>query len=209
MKRIILLAFSMLALSFVHAQQKEQSFGFSKGNFILGGNISISSSNNETADEKTRSHMFSPGMAYFIKNNIALGVQISHFNEYKRVNKVVDETTGLGFEVFGSYYFLELGKRFKFFVTQGFGFLFGDSGNETFKYDYDGFVAGTSLGINYFITQKLVINLSLSDILHYTSLYYWYSGEGAKDYHVKEFKANFNIFNNFLTTSKFGLIYKL
>ena len=43
MKKILLSALAVFAFSFANAQEETSSFGFSKGDFILEGNIGITS----------------------------------------------------------------------------------------------------------------------------------------------------------------------
>ncbi|HNU59410.1 MAG TPA: hypothetical protein PKI08_05615, partial [Aquaticitalea sp.] len=104
--------------------------------------------------------------------------------------------------VFGRYYFLDLGKRFKTFAEVGVGF-------GTVKYDLadvkEKFVgAGVGLGINYFVKENIAITFNLSDVLSYTSRKWDVDGAEA----VSEFNANINVLNNFFETAQFGLMYK-
>jgi len=206
MKKIILSVFSVFALSFYAQQKKESIFGFSKGDFLVGGNVKINSTNDDMNNEATRSLEFSPVISYFIRNNFALSVGFSYLESSERKeNKIVSKISGSGASISGNYFFLDLGKRFKTFTNIGLGASYGKLGIGEDNYDFSGFNAAAGLGFCYFITEKIILSMALSDILSYQSI----STEIMQSKDISTFHANINIFDNFLTKPQFGLIYKL
>jgi|GEM_PF-867850 len=207
MKKIILSVFSVFALSFYAQQKKESFFGFSKGDFLVGGNVKINSTNDGMNNEIMHHYEFYPMISYFVRNNFALSIEFGYFESSERKeNKIVNEISGSGVSISGSYLFLDLGERFKTFTQIGFGASYGTLGIGEDKYDFSGFNAAAGLGFCYFITEKIILSMALSDILSYQSI----STEKfmqSKD--ISTFHANINIFDNFLTKTQFGLIYKL
>jgi len=207
MRKLILSVFSLFALSCTYAQQKEPNYGFSKRDIVIGGNVKINSTSNDLNNEAIRSLEFSPAISYFIKNNFALGVEFTYSEiSTRKENKIINEISGSGASISGTYFFLDLGKRFKIFTQIGFGASYGTFGIGEDKYDFSGFIAKAGLGFGYFITEKIILSMALSDILSYQSI------NAEKFMQLKDistFNANINIFDNFLTKAQFGLIYKL
>ena len=71
MKKIILTVAAVFALTFANAQdKKESSEGFSKGDLYLSGTANYSSATQGNA--KTSGFTLSPGLGYFLTENIAL-----------------------------------------------------------------------------------------------------------------------------------------
>ena len=101
----------------------------------------------------------------------------------------------------GRYYFLELGQRFKVYGQAKLGF---DSNNDKVadsKSTDIHFNAG--LGINYFLTHSLAINFYLTDV-------FAINNNKVKGAEGSNTTVNFKVneFNNFFTTSAFGLTYR-
>ena len=89
-----------------------------KGNWLLGGNASFSSS--KQGDEKLTSINFSPNAGYFFINNLAGGISFDLSN-YK-VKGSDGSTTDLSIGPFLRYYFLKLAQRAMLFGEGSFGF---------------------------------------------------------------------------------------
>lgn len=222
MKKVLLTAVAVFAFGFANAQEEAKSFGFSKGNIIVEGQISFSS-NKETnsflgvkEDEtKTNEISFSPKAGYFISDKLALGVELNVFSgketttDFTVVPNDVNEVkvNGFGAGVFARYYFLDLGQRFKTYAEAGLGFASAKNVTnsvETSKANGLGF--GIDLGMNYFLTDKVAISFGLADVLSYNSSKTDFVGGGQ----TKEngFDGNLNVFSNFFDTPTFGLTYK-
>lgn len=207
MKKVILSAMAVFALSFANAQEGEPVFGFSKGNIIVEGNIGFNSKNDKNTDVKESSFNFSPKAGYFISDDLAIGIELTLGTAKEEVVGGAETKDNIfGARAFARYYFLELGQRFKAYGEFGLGFASYKSeqkaGGFSNEAKVSGFGAGLGLGMNYFITENFAINFGLSDILSYVSV----TPDGGKA--ISEFNGNINVFDNFFTTAQFGLTYK-
>jgi outer membrane protein len=207
MKKIILTAAAVFALSFANAQDKKGSdFGYAKGDIVLGGNIMTMSSTNEVGgvSTKTSSSMIGPDVAYFISDNLALdlGLQIgSSTNPANPAVKAASTTRATSNIAVGArYYFLNLGERFKTYTNFGLNFGSDDNGgNGAEKTSTLGFGAG--IGMNYFITSRVAINYGLGNVISYDS-------SKTGDAKTSEMMINLNEFKNFFVEPTFGVSYK-
>lgn len=210
----ILLSLAVLATG-AAAQAQEGTFGFNQGDILLEGSIQSSSVkdevtvNNIEASSKETTTLFNPKAGYFINDKFVLGVELgvgaTKLTEQLGNVQTVEKGNAFYAGVFGRYYFLDLGQRFKTYTEVGLGM-------ENSKYTddlgvvtkYSGFNAGLGLGVNYFVTPKIAINFGLSDVLSFSS-----SKDKQTDGTTNEFNANINVFNNFFSTATFGLTFKL
>lgn len=213
MKKIVL-SLAVLVMG-VAAQAQEGGFGFNQGDVLLEGNIQVNSTkesgetNGFTATQKQNNTNFSPKAGYFINDKFALGVQLGVFSgkETTTLPTGTNEVKQNGFYagVFGRYYFLDLGQRFKTYTELGLGMNnYKEETNGTETQKNSGFSTGLGLGINYFVTPKIAINFGLSDVLSFST-----SKDKNTDVKTDEFNANVNVFNNFFDTATFGLTFKL
>jgi long-subunit fatty acid transport protein len=133
MKKLLLLVALLLSGSFAFAQ-------LSKGNVLVTGAFSISSSteestiNNRTSDGPTlTSFSFVPNVSYFITNRFSVGLELglnSIALEEIEVNgnttiTTKDVTTSFGIGPFVRYY-VPLGQNFYFYGQGGFGITAGN-----------------------------------------------------------------------------------
>ncbi|MCR5863169.1 outer membrane beta-barrel protein [Flavobacterium sp. J372] len=217
MKKIILSAAAIVAIAFsAKAQETETpAFGFSAGNIIVEGNLSWNSTKEEEPGVETKENFFSfnPKAGYFITDKFAVGVELGIGSNKEEVTPdgaptSEEKTNFFGAGVFGRYYFLELGQRFKTYAEVGVGFGGGKTevdGTEISK--NNGVNAGLDLGINYFITPSFAINFGLADVISYNSFTLEDPATGDET-KTNTFEGNINVFNNFFSTATFGLTYK-
>ncbi|MGV3460566.1 MAG: outer membrane beta-barrel protein [Flavobacterium sp.] len=217
MKKVILSAAAIVAIAFsAKAQEAETpAFGFSAGNIIVEGNLSWNSTKEEEPGVETKESdfTFNPKAGYFVTDKFAVGIELgvgSSKTEVSPEGAPTAETKSnfFGAGVFGRYYFLDLGQRFKTYAEVGVGFGGGKTeldGTEVTK--NSGVNAGFDLGINYFITPSFAINFGLSDVLSYNSFTVEDSPTGEET-KTNTFEGNLNVFNNFFDTATFGLTYK-
>lgn len=205
MKKVLFIAaLAVVSFSNVNAQEVETPvYGFDQGNVFLEGNLGYSNKNDKNIDEKTKDFTVNPKVGYFLNQDLALGAE---FN-YQSANQTVAGTdtrdiSAFRAGVFARYYFLDLGKRFKTYTELGVGF--GTLKDDLNDYKSNGVNAGLNLGINYFVTENIAISFGLADVLSYST--YKVDLDGAES--VNEFNANINVFDNFFSTAKFGLLYK-
>lgn len=217
MKKIVLSAAALIAFAFSATAQETETpaFGFSAGNIILEGNLSFSSTKDEdpAGEVKESNFEFNPKAGYFVTDKFAVGVELlvgSNKEEDTPLGgpTVEQKTNAFAAGVFGRYYFLDLGQRFKTYAELGVGF--GNAKNEidgTEVSSASGVNAGFDLGINYFITPSFAINFGLSDVLSYSSVTTEFEGVDG-EVKTNTLQGNFNVFNNFFDTATFGLTYK-
>ena len=202
MKKIILTMAAVFALTFANAQdkkeKKEASFGFSEGDFYLGGRVQYNSTKNDngTTSVTTTTTNFSPEAGYFLSDKFAITAGLAIGGTDNGTTK--DKTFGV--KVGGRYYFLNLGERFKTFTNFGIGFGSDDNGGNSAP-KTNTLSVGGGLGMNYFITPSLAIDFGLANVLSYDSS----KTDSAK---TSSLDLNANVFNNFFGTTTFGLIYK-
>lgn len=201
MKKVLLSAVALLAFGFANAQEEEKGFGFAQGDVIVEGNLSFNSTNDKNTEVKTNGFQFNPKVGYFLNDKFAIGVELGVGSDKEETaGTETDKNSNFNAGVFGRYYFLDLGKRFKTYAEAGLGMESGKAGLADAK--YSGFGFGAGLGMNYFVSDSFAINFALTDVLSYSSQKW----DGAEN--VSEFNANVNVFNNFFTTAQFGLTYK-
>jgi len=203
MKKIMFMAaFAVFGLSNGFAQEAETTYGFEEGGIILEGNLGYNSTNDKNTDIKTSGFTINPKLGYFLTEDFAVGVQ-ANFNSSKREVSGTDvrDNNSFGAGIFGRYYFLDLGKRFKTYTELGLEYSTERDKINDFK--ANGFGAGLNLGINYFVTDKIAISFGLADVLSYSST----KADGGKA--VSSFDGNINVLNNFFETAQFGLLFKL
>ena len=210
MKRLFI---ALIAISGLAFTANAQEFGFSQGNVILEGNIGFNSTNDKNAEVKANEFEFSPKVGYFLTDKIAVGLKLRLATEkeedYTSGAESIDKTNAFGIGVFGRYYFLELGKRFKTYAEVGLGY--GTSRSETEvggtttkapKVNTLGLNAG--IGANYFLTERIAINVGLVDVINFGSEKVDVSGAKAKT----NFGLNAGSVNNIFDLATFGLTFK-
>lgn len=203
MKKVVLSAVALLAITFANAQDNgAKDFGFSQGNILVEGNLGFGSSNDKNTEEKTNVFTISPKVGYFVTDKFAVGAQLGYTSQKEEVAGIDTEKNSLfNAGVFGRYYFLDLGQRFKTYADAGVNFL--SAKNDLTDVKADGFGAGVGLGINYFVTDRIVLNFALRNIISYETL----KVDGGESVSEFGFDLNGNIANPFSTAS-FGVGYK-
>lgn len=212
MKKLILSAVVLAAFGLsANAQEGEKSFGFNQGDILVEGSYSLNASKyspEKGDDVKGTSYNFTPKVGYFLNDKFAVGVELG-FGKADISDKTHVNTTSAG--VFGRYYFLELGKRFKTYAEVGLGYAGskGTTNNLIIKNDEvkgNGMYAGLTAGMNYFVTEKIAIGFSLGTVLGYNSMSY--KENDIKTYTESNTQVNLNVFNNFFDNAAFSLTYK-
>ncbi|MDO4728975.1 MAG: outer membrane beta-barrel protein [Bacteroidota bacterium] len=209
MKKLVLSALAVFSLTFVNAQEEEKFYGFEEGDVFIEGTIGFSASKDNNANVKANSFQFNPKGGYFLSDELAVGLEFGYLSSKQdqkidNVYQTVDKSSAFEVGAFARYYFLELGKRFKTYGEFNLGFGSVKEGLAPAERKASFFGTGVSLGLNYFVTERIAISFGLSDILSYTS------GKPEGGERVSEFKFGINEFNNFFdSNATFGLIYKL
>lgn len=158
MKKVILSAMAVFALSFANAQE---GTGFSQGDLFATGSVGFNSDKMDEA--KGNEFYFRPEVGYFLTENIALGLGIdfgSAKNDGLDAYSDAYKTNSFGAEVFGRYYFTPA-SQFSLFGQFGIGFgnvkAEDGAGNEA-KVNTFGVNAG--LGANYFVANNWALQAS-------------------------------------------------
>ena len=138
MKKIILTAAAVFAFSFANAQDAK-SFGFAKGDVLLGGNVT-SVTNGQT--------VIYPTLSYFVTDEVALEAGIKSTSGGTAASST-DFSVGM------KYQMMKLGERFNVFT--GAKIESGDASTA--------FKAGVHL--NYSLTQHLLVGWHLGDLISY------------------------------------------
>lgn len=203
MKKVILSTVALLAITFSNAQDNgAKDFGFSQGNILVEGNLGFGSTNNKNTEEKTSSFAITPRVGYFLTDKFAVGAQLGYTSNKEEVTGVDTEKSSIfNAGVFGRYYFLDLGQRFKTYADAGVDFVSGKDDINDIK--ANGIGAGVGVGINYFVTDRIVLNFALRNIISYSTA----KVDGGESVSEFGFDLNGNIANPFAAAS-FGVGYK-
>ncbi len=209
MKKLFITLTVIAGLAF---SSKAQEFGFKQGDVLVEGNIGYNSTDEKDTEEKESSFNFNPKAGYFLSDKFAIGVGLSlnssKFEDYSGASSEIEKSNVLGVGVFGRYYFLEIGKRFKTYAELGAGYVSRKDELEvagvTTEGKSNGFGIDASVGANYFLTEKIAINFTLANVIGYNSVKADVDGaEGTNNFYL-----NVNQFNNFFNTATIGLTFK-
>lgn len=204
----------MITVAGLGLASKAQTFGFQQGDVILEGAVQVSSTDNKGTEVRKSDFALTPKVGYFVTDKFAAGLQVG-YNQSKTTNysgsqDTYNKTNAAGVALFGRYYFLEAGSRFKMYGEADLGYAVsgGENSNGTTtikhtKTNTIGFNGG--VGANFFLTPKIAIGYQFSDIIGFNSAKQDVDGAKAQT----NFYANLNSFNNFFSTGKFSLTFKL
>lgn len=211
MKKIVL---SLIAISGFAFASKAQNFGFQKGDVILEGSVGASVNDNKGSETKSTNLSFSPKAGYFLSDKFAVGIAPG-YAESKQTNysgstDTYTKTNTTSVEIFGRYYFLEAGKRFKVYSELDLGYSTAggetSNGTTTIKNDKTNSIgANAGIGANFFVTNKIAVGYQFTNVLGYQTSKV--DRSGAKP--VNSFYVNLNNFGNFFSTGQFSLTFKL
>ena len=201
MKKIILTMAAVFALTFANAQDKKEKStgeGFSSGDLYLTGTAGFSSS--KTGDAKDNGFTLSPGLGYFLSENLALegALMINSGTTNSGVVGAVDnKKTGFGIAAGVKYFWtpaskfsLSLGGNISYMSTKT------DNGVSTTSKEI-GF--NIPLGLNYFVSNDFALTSTWGGF-GYSSNDNGGNGNEKTD--------GFNLGLD-MSSIKFGLLYKL
>lgn len=169
MKKLILSAVAVFALTFANAQEGDSNGGFTQGDLFATGSVGFNS--DKWYDAKGSNFYFRPEVGYFLTENIALGLGLdfgSAKNDGLDTYSDAYKTNNFNAKVFGRYYFTPE-SQFSLFGQFGIGFgnvkMENGAGDET-KVNTFGINAG--LGANYFLTNNWALQAGWA-VLGYNS----------------------------------------
>ena len=212
MKKIVLSVAAVFAFGFANAQEVENSnFGFSKGDIVVEGALQFGTTNDKNTEIKTSNLGFTPKAGLFVTDKTMVGVELG-IGSAKTTNDILNtevKSNSMSIGVFGRYYFLELGERFKTYGELGLGYQTAKGEVSTplgtvKDNDVNTIGVGLSVGMNYFLTPNMAVSFTLADVLSYGTSKV--DAEGAKA--QTEFNGNLNVLNNIFATPTIGLMYK-
>lgn len=173
MKKNLLAIAALFAFGFSNAQVSDDvsNEGFSAGDVFITGSVGFS--NTKVEDYKAESFTFSPRAAYFVNDNIALGVALG-YTKSDELNQTQYTVTTMQAGVFGRYYFMP-GSRFSVFTQLGLNYVVEDT--EYAQLDFmqgatftaRGVNIGFAPGVNYFISNRFALEANFG-ILEYTTV---------------------------------------
>ena len=201
MKKIILTMAAVFALTFAKAQDtKESSEGFSSGDAYLTGTAGFRSE--KEGDNKTDGFTLSPGLGYFISDNLAIEGQLAYVSGKNDDGQgdpdSVTKTTGIG-----------LAAGVKYFWTPASKFSLSLGGNVSYASVKADFGTGDTtskiigfnvpLGLHYFVSNDFALTASWGGFGYSSNDN---GGDGAE-------KTNSFGLAVDMSTINFGLLYKL
>jgi outer membrane protein len=205
MKNVILTVAAVFAFGFANAQDKKESTGegFAKGDVFVSGSVGFASE--KTGEFKTNGFDFSPKAAYFVSENIAVGISlgIKSVKISEGSDDAKNSTMSAG--AFARYYTTPASK-FSFFGQLGFNYNSYDSeyyvdnsGNLALGDSKgNGFDVMLSPGVNYFVSNNFALEASFGALGYETT---------KPDYSGAEATNTFGL-NVDMSTIKLGLVYK-
>ncbi|MCL7987874.1 hypothetical protein M8998_07980 [Sphingobacterium sp. lm-10] len=215
MKKLLLTISALAGFALIGTAQ---DFGFQKGNVILEGSFQSSTVNDRLAGRKESSFNFTPKAGLFLSDRFALGLFLGIGREKltERVGAVSEEQDKLNaFElgVFGRYYFLEVGSRFKTYteLSTGYGshtYFYNAIGFNPLESKKRGFGANAGIGANFFLTERVAINFLFANVLSYATFKPTENYGNNQGTSTSTFDTNLNVFDNFFETASFGLTFK-
>ena len=197
-------AITVLGFTTVNAQDDFSKFGFGEGDVFVEGSLGFNSTNNKNTDTKLNGFNFTPKVGYFLNDDLAIGGQLD-FGTAKTSTSGTDtaKSSDFGVGVFGRYYFLDLGQRFKTYTELGVGYNTANNKLPT-SVKTNTFGASLDLGLNYFVKENIALTFGLDNVLGYSSSKVDVSGAKATN--------NFNfgvgeVNNPFGGTANFGVLF--
>ncbi len=211
-KTLFLIIISFIGI--VAQAQKKKNY-FKNGDVLIESNFHFSSSkqyvdDSSLVESKQNISIFFPKVGFFISNKFLFGLSLnySRFSKQDEPNTPEEKKNELFTGIYGRYYFLEAHSRFNIYSDLSWGITSSritDNIGNVLK--TSGFRGDISLGTHYFISDKIAVNFTLSNLLNYTN--YSPIGEKRADFKTEQFDVNINNFNNFFDTATFGLTFKL
>ena len=206
MKKIILTVAAVFALTFANAQDKKESTGegFSNGDLYLTGTAGFSSE--KAGNTKADGFTLTPGVGYFIADNLAIEGQLSIMG-----SKGPEDYFGDGniYEVKRSGFGVAAGVRYYFTPASKFSLSIGGNlSYDSVKEELTGFpgdvtkkIIGVNipLGLNYFVSNDFALTSTWGGFGYSSNDN---GGNGADK------TTGFNLGLD-LSSISFGLLYKL
>ena len=198
MKKIILTVAAVFALTFANAQDKKESTGegFSNGDLYLTGKAGFS--NDKTGNAKTDGFTLSPGVGYFISDNLALEGQLTYESSKDDNGASSTKTTGFGIAGGVKYYWTPASK-FSLSIGGNISYMSTKYDNGTTNVTGKEIGFNIPLGLNYFVSNDFALTSTWGGFGYSSNDN---GGNGADK------TTGFNLGVD-LSSISFGLLYKL
>ena len=155
MKKLLLfITVLFFGISTINAQD-DASYGYEAGDWVLGGGVTFGSM--DMGGVETKMNTIAPQVGYFLNENSALGLNLGLASTDVDGTKVSNTTFGLAYY----NYFMDLGEKTKVWWAVGFGTTSGDSFPDAQTR------LGSGIGMNYFMSENIIVNFQLANILQY------------------------------------------
>ena len=155
MKKLLLfITVLFFGISTINAQD-DASYGYEAGDWVLGGGITFGSM--DMSGVETKMSSIAPQAGYFLNEKSAIGVSLGLMSTDVEGTKVSNTTFGLAYY----NYFMDLGEKTKVWWAAGFGTSSGDSFPDAQTR------LGAGIGMNYFMSENIIVNFQLANILSY------------------------------------------
>ncbi|APZ44978.1 hypothetical protein BW723_01145 [Polaribacter reichenbachii] len=169
MKKLLLI--TLLIANTIYAQEKKEKVNILKNTWLIGGKISLSSTNAETTDNNTSKGYgisLNPEIGFTIKNNLVLGLGLG-YDYYKNEN-----TDALNYS--RSRNVLSIAPYVKKFIPINSHLLFSLKGEARFSTDENKnsdstnlsrnktFFVGFRPGITYFLSKRISLDANIGSI---------------------------------------------
>ncbi|PRD56002.1 outer membrane beta-barrel protein [Sphingobacterium gobiense] len=200
---IILVAFLSLV-----AIVKAQEFGFKKGDFLVEGTLSASVEEGGMENYDKRSTFgFQPQASYFLSDKLALGLYFGigngKFEESVDATERTIDHNYYSVGVFGRYYFLDLGTRFKTFTSLEGSFMEMKYNDDLFdRPNIEQYNVRGGIGAHFFITKNVAINYTFTNIVGFSSV------KLDENSTTNSFSLSLNNFQNFFNSGSFSLSFR-
>ncbi|WP_159802264.1 outer membrane beta-barrel protein [Flavobacterium sp. MK4S-17] len=201
MKKILLSAVALMAFGFANAQEETTGKGFSQGDVFISGSLNFTSE--KTGDFKTNGIIVSPRAAYFVDNNIAVGLSLGFASSKGDVTEEGDtfevKTTAFEIGAFGRYYFTPA-NDFSLFGQLNVAYATAKTEVDVVDTEVkvNGINIGVAPGISYFVSDHFALEATFG-ILGYTTVKPDFDGADSTD----TFQIGLD-----LSDINFGVVYK-
>ena len=158
MKKIILTVAAVFALTFANAQDKKEKSGegFSKGDLYLTGTAGFSSS--KTGNAKDNGFTLSPGLGYFLSENLALegGLSFKSGTTNGGGGGADTKTTGIGINA-GVKYFWTPASKFSLSIGGNISYMSNKNDNGVTSSTEKVIGLNVPVGFNYFVSNDFAL----------------------------------------------------
>ena len=156
MKKLLLfITVLFFGISTINAQD-DANYDFAQGDWVLGGGFNFSSV--DDGSDETKSSTIAPNVHYFVSDTWAVGASIGLMSMDMGGDKESNTVIGLS----ARNYIMDMGEKSKWYFSLGFSNTDGDSFDDALT------TLGAGLGMNWFMTENIIIDFGLTNMLSYS-----------------------------------------